>query len=106
MSVILVAENAAEILGAVEVEVTSAPPSSMIRRLPTAWIGLVVDQARRGEGIGRRLLDAAEARARAHGAEAMMLDMSAGNEPARSLYEQLGYLPSSLLFRKPLATTR
>jgi GNAT superfamily N-acetyltransferase len=99
---VLVADIDGEVLGSVEVEIRVAPPSSMIRPVPTAWIGVVVDQKRRGEGIGRRLLEAAERWARDRGAGAMMLDMSAANEPARAFYEDVGYTIGGFLLRKPL----
>jgi [ribosomal protein S18]-alanine N-acetyltransferase len=44
-----------------------------------------------GLGLGRRLLDELEVRAAARGAASVMLEVRADNEPARRLYERVGY---------------
>ncbi len=53
----------------------------------------VVDERQRGQGIGRSLMDALEARAQAEGYGAMRLQVLAANQTARRLYAQLGYQP-------------
>lgn len=53
--------------------------------------GLAVEEARRGEGIGAALLDAAIARARERGARRLVLRVLSGNSPARRLYESRGF---------------
>ena len=52
---------------------------------------LVVDPAFRGHGIGRALMQAVEAEAAAIGACKVTLEVLSGNEPAKALYEALGY---------------
>lgn len=49
--------------------------------------GLAVDPARRGEGIGAALLDAAIGRARERGMRRLVLRVLSGNASARRLYE-------------------
>lgn len=57
-----------------------------------AWIGGVgIVAGRRGEGIGRRLMKAAEENARARGVKRLWLEVLVQNEPAIGLYEKLGY---------------
>ncbi len=51
---------------------------------------VAVDDAQRGSGIGSRLLDAMEDRARARGAERFVLDVAVKNTGARRLYERRG----------------
>jgi ribosomal protein S18 acetylase RimI-like enzyme len=50
----------------------------------------VVPEAR-GQGVGRRLMEEAEAFAQVHGAERVTLQVTASNEPAVALYRSLGY---------------
>lgn len=52
---------------------------------------IYVDPERRGEGIGGRLLAAAEDAMRADGAETIVLDVMARNERARAFYRRHGY---------------
>lgn len=52
-------------------------------------IGVLPDM--RGKGYGRELLERVTAFAREHGAAAMTLEVRAGNETARRLYESAGF---------------
>ncbi|MFE4972183.1 GNAT family N-acetyltransferase [Kitasatospora sp. NPDC056651] len=54
--------------------------------------GLAVDDTLRGRGIGRRLVEAACAAARAEGARKMGLRVLGWNAPARRLYESCGFV--------------
>ena len=84
------------------------------------WVhSLVVDAAQRGQGIGQALMTAVEAQAAAAGYQTAWLQVLQMNQPARRLYQQLGYTvawstprwqhlltwPSSLL-AKALTVTR
>lgn len=65
---------------------------STFRALPLLNIhDLAVLPAARGRGIGRALLDAAEAQARATGCCKLTLEVQEDNAPARSLYAQCGF---------------
>jgi ribosomal protein S18 acetylase RimI-like enzyme len=63
---------------------------------------LFVRPERRDEGIGSRLLAAAERALASAGAEAVGLDAMAANEDARRFYERHGYRPHRIEFEKPV----
>jgi ribosomal protein S18 acetylase RimI-like enzyme len=52
-----------------------------------------VRDEQRGTGLGRALTEFAIERARARGCGRIQLDANSGNEPARRLYESLGFSP-------------
>ncbi len=52
---------------------------------------VAVDDAVRRTGIGRHLVQALLHDARARGCTVVMLEVAAGNEPARHLYDSLGF---------------
>jgi ribosomal protein S18 acetylase RimI-like enzyme len=57
-------------------------------------VGMYVTPAARGRGVGRRLLDAALARACAMpGVEVALLEVTAGNSAAERLYRSVGFEP-------------
>jgi ribosomal protein S18 acetylase RimI-like enzyme len=53
--------------------------------------GIVVLPEQRGKGVGRALIDAAVAEARAHGARRLTLRVLSHNDAARRLYEAAGF---------------
>ena len=59
--------------------------------------GIAVDPARQGRGIGRALIDAAIAEARARGARRLTLRVFSPNERARRLYESAGFVVEGVL---------
>lgn len=66
------------------------------------WVwDIEIDAAWRGRGIGRAVMILAEAEARSHGCVEIGLSVVADN-PARRLYESLGYREASVRMRKPL----
>ncbi|HZX68945.1 MAG TPA: GNAT family N-acetyltransferase [Candidatus Elarobacter sp.] len=70
---------------------------------PQAFIAyMAVEPAARGRGVGRALLDAAEAHARAEGLPHMSLMVTDENAPARALYDGAGYQTERRLLSKPL----
>lgn len=59
---------------------------------PDCWLeDIFVEEAARGSGMGRALMDAAFERARARGCARMELDVNEANPAALSLYESLGF---------------
>lgn len=81
---VLVAADGARVLGAALVFLRRG---SDVARL----YSIAVDDAARGLGLGARLLDAAERRARRRGARVMRLEVRVDNAAARRLYEAHGY---------------
>ena len=53
---------------------------------------VAVDIHERGQGLGRKLMEAAAARARAFGAVSLFLEVADDNLPAIALYERLGFI--------------
>lgn len=56
-----------------------------------AEVGITVGERYRGAGVGRALMEAAEAWARGCGVERIELGVYESNAPARALYASLGY---------------
>jgi ribosomal protein S18 acetylase RimI-like enzyme len=54
---------------------------------------LVVDERRRGQGIGSALLDAVDAELASRGVRDLMIGVMEGNDGARRLYESRGLVP-------------
>jgi GNAT superfamily N-acetyltransferase len=60
----------------------------------------VVDERRRGQGIGSALLDAVDAELASRGIHDLMIGVMEGNDAARRLYERRGLVPGwSQLYR-------
>jgi ribosomal protein S18 acetylase RimI-like enzyme len=59
--------------------------------------GLAVDPALQRQGVGKALMDAAAAEARARGARRLRLRVLAKNEAARRLYDRSGYIVEGVL---------
>jgi RimJ/RimL family protein N-acetyltransferase len=91
---VLVAEASGAIVGYIHLGRPSPVASNrhvlMIR-------GFVVDPARRGEGIGRRLVDAAVREASARGARRLTLRVLAPNAAARAVYDAAGFVVEGVL---------
>jgi GNAT superfamily N-acetyltransferase len=84
--VVVVARRDAEVLGGYYLK-----PNFPGRAAHIANAGYVVARARRGEGVGRRLVEDSIVRARAEGFDAIMFNLVFESNPARPLYERLGW---------------
>jgi GNAT superfamily N-acetyltransferase len=80
----------------------------VVPMVPTPWrsgrtwgyvTSIQVDPAARGRGVGRMLIDAAEAWARARGVEQLLL-WAAGDSPA--FYEAVGFRRPPIVMERPL----
>jgi GNAT superfamily N-acetyltransferase len=72
-------------------------------RRPHGHVGILAVAAEtEGQGVGRVLLEAAEDWAREQKLHMLSLNVFAGNERARRVYERLGYMPETLRYVKPL----
>jgi GNAT superfamily N-acetyltransferase len=63
--------------------------------------GMFVDPARRGTGVGRRLVEAVESWARERGAQRIELEVNPEITPALRLYESCGYQPTGNMRQLP-----
>jgi len=96
---VVVAEVGEEVIGLAHLHVT---PTLEYDR-PAAKIGaLVVDEARRGEGVGRALVDALDAEARARGCVLLFLTTSARRTDAHEFYRRVGLEETGRRFTKNL----
>jgi len=71
--------------------------------LARAWIyDIAIDEEQRGKGYGRALLNGLEQAAHEHGCGSIGLNVFAGNDVARRLYERAGFHLTSMTMAKPL----
>ncbi|WP_119301628.1 GNAT family N-acetyltransferase [Dongia deserti] len=71
---------------------------------PCGYVSLLaVVETALGQGIARRLMDAAEDWARQQGFRLICLDVFANNQRARAFYARQGYRDDSLRLTKPLS---
>ncbi len=97
---VFIAEENSAVIGWVHVHITPLLESDR-----TAEIGgLVIDEKKRGLGIGRALMEQAEAWANQHSCREIRLRSNILREAAHRFYEALGYknLKTSYTFRKQL----
>jgi GNAT superfamily N-acetyltransferase len=84
---VVVAELDGEVVGLAHLQVTPA----IERDRPAAKLGvLIVDEARRGHGIGRALVAAMEAEARLRGCELLFVTTAERRHDAHAFYERVG----------------
>ena len=94
-SALVVRDDNAVILAVAEDHVVGYVHVAVDRSLAASAVagihGLVVEDARRSDGIGRRLLDAAEAWARDHGCREITVRSRTTRARAHRFYERAGY---------------
>jgi GNAT superfamily N-acetyltransferase len=64
---------------------------------------IATTEAAEGSGVGRALLEHAEAWARSRGHSLLTLNVFVANERARRFYERAGLVPEMLKYTKPIA---
>ncbi|MDO8839350.1 MAG: GNAT family N-acetyltransferase [Parvibaculum sp.] len=102
--VTLVAESGGHVVGFLSFAIEEDPGTFVRpehRRHAMIW-DISVDEAARGQGIGRALLDAAEAQAKAAGIGEIRLYVLEGNARARRIYAEAGYRDYERLMAKRL----
>ena len=96
-TVTLVAELDGKIVGFVDVRLEQSPDAMHRELLYCHVVEIAVDGRHRRQGIGGRLLEAAEDWGRRSGAEIALLEYLAGNTDAASFYhERMGYRPAAI----------
>ncbi len=93
-AVVLVAERGGAVVGMVTAQLVISTAEGG----PSAWVeDMVVDEAERGRGIGRRLLAAIAAWAAARGASRLQLLADRENAQALAFYARLGWASTRLV---------
>jgi acetyltransferase len=90
--VVLVARDAGQIVGSVQLELAGRPNARHRAELQK----LLVLRSHRRRGIGHALMNAAEGSARAHGRSLLILDTSASGN-ALGLYARCGYMQAGII---------
>ena len=80
----------------------SASPTIEYERPAAKISALVVDESHRGEGIGRALVEAMEAEARARRCVLLFLTTAARRDDARAFYRRVGLEETGTRFTKTL----
>ena len=101
--VILIAESGREVIGYTYAGVEGW--DYMALRGPAgALYDIVVDPARRGQGVGRQLLDATLAVLAERGAPRVVLSTAEQNEPAQRLFASAGFRRTMIEMTRELGT--
>ena len=96
---VLVAELEEQVVGLAQLHVS---PSIEYEQPAAKISALVVDESHRGAGIGRALVDAMEAEARARRSALLFLTTAAHREDAHEFYRRLGLEETGRRFAKRL----
>ncbi len=97
---VLLAQQGNEVVGLATVHLLSV----LNRRSDVAWLtALVVDEAVRGTGVGRTLIEAAEDFAKESGCERLSVTTHEDRADARAFYPRMGLEATGRRFSKTLA---
>lgn len=99
---VIVASKSGEVVGFAELRQI---PSLLLGETEAELLALVVDESGRRFGVGRALMDAAEAWTRSRGCRFLRLRTQVARLEAHAFYERLGYarLKTQHIYRKELA---
>ncbi|WP_439574342.1 GNAT family N-acetyltransferase [Phreatobacter sp.] len=101
---VLVAVDGAEVVGMLCFALDQPQPYLRAEIARVGWVTeLVIDERRRGQGIGTQLLEASETLARGLNVNRMMIGAIVGNHIARKAYERFGFRPAVLELSKDLS---
>jgi ribosomal protein S18 acetylase RimI-like enzyme len=101
---VLVAERDRSVVGFVQVGLRDAPADPELSRARRVHVeALAVARGVRRVGVGRRLMEEAEAWGRARGALEVVLTVWAGNRAAERFYRALGYATVSRVLGRAIA---
>jgi GNAT superfamily N-acetyltransferase len=92
-SAALVIEGADGLLGMAIVRVTEQGHHSMSDARAVELSRVVVKEEARGQGLGKKLIEAATTFAQAHGAAFLTAKLFSGNTEGRAFWERLGFVP-------------
>jgi GNAT superfamily N-acetyltransferase len=102
-SITLVADLGGEIVGFIDARLERSPDPMHREMLYCHIVEFAVGLAHQSQGIGRRLLEAAEDWGREHGAELVSLEYLTANTRAGDFYQQrMGYRPAAITAIKRL----
>jgi len=102
-AITFVAELAGSIVGFVDTRLQRSPDPMHRDLVYCHVVEIAVSSRHRGQGIGRRLLHAAEAWGRGHGAQLASLEYLAANTRASTFYQQrIGYRVAAIVAIKRL----
>lgn len=101
--VMFVAEREGRVVGHLAVGRERRPPFVREEWRDYAYVSeLFLREEARGLGLGRALLEAAEAWARGQGLPTLVLSVLVGNDLAAGRYEAFGFRPTAMEMAKPL----
>jgi N-acetylglutamate synthase-like GNAT family acetyltransferase len=99
---LVVAELDGEVVGLAQLHVS---PTMALERPAAKIDGIVVDESCRGQGIGRMLIEAMEAEARARGCPLLYLTTATRRNEAHEFYRRVGFEETGKRFGKSLETS-
>ncbi|WP_374310762.1 N-acetyltransferase family protein [Dongia sp.] len=93
---IVAADGDGKILGYIHLQ----PTHGDVLDRETGYVSIIaVAEEAAGQGVGRKLMEAAESWAREQGYPSLLLDVFASNETARRFYERTGFVEDSVRLR-------